>query len=228
MTSAALGVAGAWVGYAWLPHLLTPASVWRGPSAARRIALTFDDGPDPEWTPRILETLERREVRATFFVVGERAQRAPALVRAIERGGHEIGNHSWSHPNLWFCTPSRTAAEIDRTQELLADLTGTTPRYFRPPWGIVNLPMFALLRRRGLECVFWSIQPEGLRSASSEAQTREVLSRAYPGAIVDLHDAEGVANAPARLHDALPAMIDGLRDAGYELTTVTGLLATTA
>src|SRR5205085_11172613 len=117
------------------------------------IALTFDDGPDPEWTPRILETLARRDVPATFFVVGERAKRAPDVVRTIAAAGHDLGNHSWSHPNLWFCTPSRTAAEIDPTQDLLADLTGTAPRYFRPPWGIVNMPMFAMLRRRRLECV---------------------------------------------------------------------------
>jgi len=222
---AALGAVGAWVGYAWVPHLFTPASIWRGRGDTRRIALTFDDGPDPLWTPRILEILARRDVRATFFVIGERAQQAPDVVREIAAAGHELGNHSWSHPNLWFATPSRTATEIDLTQDLLAEVTGIAPRYFRPPWGIVNMPMFAMLRRRGLTCVFWSIQPEGLRPAPPETQTRQVLARAYPGAIVDLHDAEGVAEAPARLHEALPAMIDGLRRDGYELTTVTEILS---
>lgn len=228
VTRAAVGAAAAWVGYAWVPHLFTPASIRRGRGTGRRIALTFDDGPDPEWTPRILDTLARRDVRATFFVVGERAARTPELARTMVRAGHELGNHSWSHRNLWFCTPSRTVTEIDRTQDLLADLTSTRPRYFRPPWGMVNVPMFAALRRRGLECVFWSIQPEGLRAVSAKSQIQHVLSRAQPGAIVDLHDAEGTPDAPARLHEALPAMIDGLRRDGYELTTVGDLLTASA
>lgn len=222
---AVTAVAGAWIGYAWLPHLATPACVWRGPKTARRMALTFDDGPDPTWTPRILDVLSARDVRATFFVIGERAVRSPDLVRAMTHAGHEVANHSWSHPNLWFCSPRRTATEIERAHRLLIELTGSAPRYFRPPWGIVNAPMFSVLRRHGLTCVFWSAQPEGLRPVSAALQAQRVLARARPGAIVDLHDAEGTPAAPQRVHEALPAMIDGLRRDGYELTTVSELLA---
>jgi peptidoglycan/xylan/chitin deacetylase (PgdA/CDA1 family) len=220
----AAGALGAWVSYAWLPQLLTPACVWRGPRHTRRIALTFDDGPDPEWTPRVLDTLAAADVRATFFLVGERACRAPALVRALAAAGHEIGNHSWSHRSPWLAGPRRTAQEIGRAHALLADLSGRAPRHFRPPWGMVNLAMFPALRSWDERCVFWSIQPEGLRPQPPARQTAHVLERAHPGAIVDLHDAEGLAGAPARLHAALPAMIEGLRGAGYELVTVTELL----
>jgi peptidoglycan/xylan/chitin deacetylase (PgdA/CDA1 family) len=214
-----------WLGYAWAAHLATPFCIHRGPRAAgRRVALTFDDGPDPEWTPRVLDILAERDVRGTFFLVGERAARAGAAVRAMRARGHEVASHGWSHRSLWLCGPRRTAVEIDRTQELLAELGGTAPRFFRPPWGMVNAAMFPLLRARGLRPVFWSIQPEGLRPAEAAAQTSHVVRRAHPGAIVDLHDAEGTPGAPARLVAALPAMIDGLRAAGYELTTVGGLL----
>ena len=224
----ATGAAAAWIGYAWLPHLFTPACVWRGRTTERRIALTFDDGPDPAWTPRVLDVLAGRDVRATFFVIGERAAKSPELIRAMQSAGHEVGNHSWSHPSLWLCAPPRTAEEIGRTHELLTDLTGSAPRYFRPPWGMVNAPMFAVLRRHRLRCVFWSIQPEGLRPVRAATQVERVLSRARPGAIVDLHDAEGTPSAPARLHQALAAMIDGLRRDDYELTTVSEVLTVAA
>ena len=220
----ALGAAGAWMAYAWGAHLLTLASVWRGPATGRRIALTFDDGPDPTWTPLVLDLLAARGVRASFFLVGERAARAPDIVRRIAAGGHEVASHGWSHRSLWFLGPRATESEVARTHELLAELGGTPPRHFRPAWGMVNAALYGALRRHGERLVFWSLQPEGLRPVPAERQAHHVLERAQPGAIVDLHDAEGTPAAPERLVAALPAMIDGLRHAGYELTTVAELL----
>ena len=109
----------------------------RARDAGRRIALTFDDGPDSEWTPRVLDVLGAHEVPGTFFLVGERAARTPATVRDIAGRGHEIASHSWSHRSLWLCGPRRTAAEIDRAQSVLTELSGRAPRLFRPPWGMV-------------------------------------------------------------------------------------------
>jgi peptidoglycan/xylan/chitin deacetylase (PgdA/CDA1 family) len=221
----ALSAAAAWLGYAWGAHLATPLCAHRGARAAgMRAALTFDDGPDPAWTPRVLDALAREGVRATFFLVGERAARTAATVRAIAGAGHEVASHGWSHRSLWLCGPRRTALEIDRAQETLAALAGSAPRFFRPPWGMVNAAMFPLLRARGLRPVFWSIQPEGLRPAPPSAQAAYVVRHAHPGAIVDLHDAEGTSGAPARLVEALPAMIAGLRARGYALATVGELL----
>ena len=221
-----LGAAAAlWVGYAWGAHVMTLGATWRGPGLGRRIALTFDDGPDPFWTPRIADALAARGARATFFCVGRRAHAHPDALRAITAAGHEIASHGWSHRNLWFCGPRRTEDEVVRAQDRLAELTGAAPRFFRPPWGMVNAALFGVLRRAGLSCVFWSIQPEGRRAKSPHAQAAYVLARAHAGAIVDLHDADGVPGAPERLAAALPAMIDGLRDQGYALTTVGELLA---
>ncbi len=222
------GAAAAWVGYAWVPHLFTPACASRGPRAPRRIALSFDDGPDPAWTPRVLDVLDRHGVPGSFFLVGERAARAPAVVRAIAAAGHEVGNHGWSHTSLWLCGPRRTTQEVGRSHALLADLTGRAPRHFRPPWGMVNAALFPVLARHGERCVFWSIQPEGLRPVSASAQADRVVRRAHAGAIVDLHDAEGTPHAPARLVEALPPMIARLRDEGYGFSTVEELLAAPA
>jgi peptidoglycan-N-acetylglucosamine deacetylase len=225
MIGPALVLGGAaWMGWAWLPHLLTPACVWRGPRTGRRLALTFDDGPDPEWTPRVLDLLGAAGVRATFFLIGERAARVPALVRRLVAEGHEVGNHSWSHRSLWLCGPRATAHQIQDAHARLTELAGAPPCHFRPPWGMVNAAMFASLRRVGERCVFWSIQPEGQRPAAAERQVAYVLRRAAPGAIVDLHDAEGTPGAPARLLGALPSMLTGLRERNYTLTTVADLL----
>jgi peptidoglycan/xylan/chitin deacetylase (PgdA/CDA1 family) len=215
----------AWVAYGWGAHLFTLGCAWRGSAAARRVALTFDDGPDTTYTPRVLEVLAREDITATFFLVGQRAAGAPEVVRAMAAVGHEVGNHTWSHANLWACGPRRTEREIRRAHDFLADLAGRPPRLFRPPWGAVNAAMFGSLRRVGARCVFWSIQPEGLRPAAAGRQAARVVRGAYPGAIVDLHDAEGTPGAPRRLLDALPAMIVGLRDRGFAFATVSELLA---
>jgi peptidoglycan/xylan/chitin deacetylase (PgdA/CDA1 family) len=219
------GAAVGWIAYAWAPHLATPlVCARRGARSGRRIALTFDDGPDPSWTPRVLAILAGRRVPASFFLVGARAARAPDTVRRIAGAGHDVLNHGWSHRNLWLCGPRRTQAEVGRAHEVLATLAGREPRYFRPPWGMVNAVLWRALGRYRERCVLWSIQPEGLRPCPAEAQTRRVVRWAHPGAIVALHDAEGTPGAPARLCAALPLMIDGLRDAGYEFATVGELL----
>ena len=217
---------GAFIAWAWLPHLLTPACTWRGPRRGRRLALTFDDGPDPDWTPRVLDVLAAAGVRATFFLIGERAARAPEVVRRIAAEGHEIANHSWSHRNLWLCGPRATRREIARGHETLTRLAGAPPRHFRPPWGMVNAAMFTEARRLGEKTVFWSIQPEGQRPVPAPRQVAYVVGHAHPGAIVDLHDAEGTRDAPARLVEALPRMIAALRDRDYAFTTVADLLST--
>ncbi|MGH7348112.1 MAG: polysaccharide deacetylase family protein, partial [Candidatus Rokuibacteriota bacterium] len=207
--------------------LLTTDCVWRGPATRRRVALTFDDGPDATWTDRTLALLDREDVTASFFLVGERAARTPQTVRRIAAAGHEIASHGWSHRSLWLCGPRRTEDEIGRAHRFLSDTIGRPVRHFRPPWGMVNAAMFGALRRHGQRCVFWSIQPEGLRAAPATRQVEYVVGRAHPGAIVDLHDAEGVRDAPERLLAALPPMIAGLRAMGYEFATVSELLETT-
>jgi len=190
----ALGVAAAWGAYAWGAHVVTPACVWRGDRARRRIALTFDDGPDPAWTPRVLDLLRERRAPGSFFLVGERAARAPETVRRMAAEGHEVASHGWSHRSLWLCGPWRTGEEIGRTHALLTALAGSEPRHFRPPWGMVNAAMFGALRRHGERCVFWSIQPEGLRSAPPDLQVRHVLRRALRR--LPACEGEEVANDP--------------------------------
>ena len=214
-----------WVAYTMGAHLFTVCGIRRGPGDRRAIALTFDDGPDPVYTPRLLRLLSRHQVPATFFLVGKRALAAPDVVKAIVNDGHEVGNHSWSHRHLWWSSPSQTREEVSKGALVLSELTGKAVRYFRPPWGMVNLALFPALARSNARCVFWSVQPEGLRPSAPIEQVEHVLSNAHPGAIVDLHDAEGLPGAPQRLLAALPQMIERLRAEGYALVSLGELLS---
>jgi len=228
MKRAAWMLAGAapafWGVYTWGSHLLTVASVWRGPRERWAAALTFDDGPDPEWTPRVLDALDREQVHGTFFLIGRRAQAATSVACRIAAAGHDLGNHTWSHPSLWRCGPARTEDEIVSGQAAIEDAAGAAPRFFRPPWGKTNLAMFATLRSLAMPCVFWTVQPEGRRAVDPAEQARRGGARARPGAIFDLHDADGVPGAGRRLAAYLPELIARLRGQGYALVPLRELL----
>ena len=215
---------GLWGAYTWGSHLLTLGSIWRGPRECRAVSLTFDDGPDPEWTPRVLDVLAREGVRAAFFLIGQRARQAPEQARRIADSGHDLGNHTWSHPSLWRCGPAHTEREIADGHVAIADAAGAPPRFFRPPWGKTNLAMFGVARELGTPCVFWTVQPESRRPVVPAEQARRGLARARAGAIYDLHDADGVPGAGHRLVEYLPALIAGLRAQGYALVPLRELL----
>jgi peptidoglycan/xylan/chitin deacetylase (PgdA/CDA1 family) len=190
---------------------------WHGRGDRSAIALTFDDGPDPTSTPRVLDVLAREGVRATFFLIGRRAVRSPAIVGRIAREGHDLGNHTWSHRSLWTLGPAGTRREVVRGHAAITGVAGRAPEFFRAPWGMTNLALSGVLRELGTPCVFWSAQTEGLRPAPPQAQVARAVRAAAPGAILDLHDADGVPGAGSRLLAALPELIARLRDRGYSL-----------
>ncbi|HWC02114.1 MAG TPA: polysaccharide deacetylase family protein [Methylomirabilota bacterium] len=218
--------AAAWGAYGWGAQCALPALAWRrGPEGRRQVALTFDDGPDPVATPRLLGLLAARGVRATFFLIGERAARHPDVVRGIAAAGHEIGNHTWRHRNAWFLPPAAAAREITEGARILGGILGRSPRLYRPPWGIVNAAALTTARRLGLVTVLWSVQHEGLRPRPPAAQLRHVSDRLHDGAIVDLHDAPGLPGAPERLLATMPELLDVLETRGYRPVPVSELLA---
>src|ERR1035437_9125823 len=168
--AAGLGLAAGGFAYAakW------PGSQIFGPTlvAPRRpgeLALTFDDGPNPAWTPRLLEVLASHDVQATFFLVGRYAQTEPALVRRIVAAGHLIGNHSWSHPNLARTGAGRVDEELARTSETLAQIAGAPIRYFRPPYGGGRPHVLREARRLGMVPVLWNAMTNDWAEPSAEA-----------------------------------------------------------
>ena len=185
----ALTALGVFVWYAvaapesqWLGRSLT-----RGPRDSRAIALTFDDGPG-EQTSLVLDILRKAGVRATFFLCGANVDRFPDIARRIAEEGHEIGNHTYSHPRLLGRTPGKIALEIDRAQKVIAHRTGRPSRLFRPPYGLRWFGLFTILQRDGLTNVMWSVNGKDWRTPAGRIVER-VLRAAHPGAIILLHDA---------------------------------------
>ena len=226
MTAAALICAAPalWATYTWGSQLVALGSARRGRRSGRLAALTFDDGPDPRHTPAVLDILARERVSAAFFLIGERAEAEPDIARRIAADGHDLGNHTWSHKSLWICSPAETRQQIGRGHHAISAAAGQRPRFFRPPWGMTNLAMFGAVRHLDTPCVLWSVQPEGRRAVSATDLVRRAARATRPGAILDLHDADGVPGAGARLTQALPALIDVLRGAGYTLVPLRDLL----
>jgi peptidoglycan/xylan/chitin deacetylase (PgdA/CDA1 family) len=212
-------------GSLWPQSRLVGENLRRLPEAAaraRKVALTFDDGPDPEVTPLVLRLLAERRARATFFCVGARAARYPDLVREMARRGHGVENHSFSHPSgFCFYGPQALGKEIDGAQTTLGALSGTEPRFFRAPAGLRNPWVEGALRARGLRLVSWTRR--GLDTVTCQPQA--VLDRLTRGLgagdILLLHDRKGgrgMGRPPVL--EVLPRLLDRLEASGLESATL--------
>jgi peptidoglycan/xylan/chitin deacetylase (PgdA/CDA1 family) len=201
--------------------------VRRGPARAMA-ALTFDDGPDPEQTPRILDVLAAAGVQAAFFMIGRHVEDAPAVAQAVAAAGHDLGNHTYGHRHLWTLSPATSAAEVDHGAEAIATATGLMPRYFRPPWGAFNWAAYVRAGQIGEARVLWSVRSEGwLAAAPAARMAAYVVRKAHAGAIINLHDRGGHPSTPAETLAALPLMIAGLRARGLDVVPLRVLLRPT-
>jgi len=200
----------------------------RGPADRRQVALTFDDGPHPEQTPRVLDALARFQAHATFFVIGRHLERNQALARRMNREGHELGNHSWSHSYFQnFYPAGRYGADIDRAATLIQEVSGkSAPPLYRPPVGLKSPALARAAHARGLSIVAWSLHARDTFKPNPSAVAMHVLRRIRAGDIVlmhDGHDREGAHRTAAVA--ALPAILKGLRERGLEPVTVTELMS---
>jgi peptidoglycan/xylan/chitin deacetylase (PgdA/CDA1 family) len=206
------------LGSFYLPSGIFGRPLLRGPADRPLVALTFDDGPDPASTPAVLMMLRRHGVRATFFVIGERAARHPELLALMAQQGHQIENHSLRHS---YATPflprGKLLAELLATQELIKRACGQAPRWFRPPIGILSPPVVAAARQAGLGLCGWSCKSrDGWSSTTVENALSKLQAALRPGAILLLHDAADRGGhtpiAPAVLERLLPLIAEqGLR-----------------
>lgn len=188
------------------------------------VALTFDDGPAPAHADEILRVLRENGVRATFFLTGAEVERNPGLARRLAAGGHELGNHTFSHPRMVLRSPSSIRAEVERTDSLLRAAGQAGPILFRPPYGrkLLGLPLY--LSRTGRTTVTWDVEPDSYSevAATADGITRHVLERVRPGSIVLLHPWYGSRRTS---REAIAPVIAGLRARGYRIVTVSELLA---
>lgn len=191
------------------------------------LAITFDDGPHPQNTPRLLGILRERNIKATFFVVGTLVKEYPGIIRAILADGHEIGNHSLTHPIMTRLSDQRVRHEIEATATALQNAAGYRSRLYRPPGGATNARMKQwFYDEYGLSTILWSVDPNDWKRPGVSVVTQRLVNGAHPGAILLAHD----LHAPTV--DAMPGTLDALLAKGYRFVTVSQLLnmetATTA
>lgn len=184
------------------------------------IALTFDDGPSPETTPKLLKILADRNIKATFFVLGTHATANPDILRSQVAAGHEVGNHSWSHPQLTKLTLAAADKQIEDTSAAIQNATGVKPIYLRPPYGSMTPALqHHIWDKFGISTIYWSVDPLDWKIRDPQSVYDQIMKQVKPGAIVLAHDIHPTTVA------AMPRLLDALIAKGYKFVTVSELIA---
>ncbi|WP_077324870.1 polysaccharide deacetylase family protein [Virgibacillus siamensis] len=182
------------------------------------VALTFDDGPLPEVTPRVLDALKKHDAKATFFMLGSQVRYYPTLANEVDEAGHEIGNHTMNHQDLTVLPPDKIREEIQKSSRIIEKAIGRTPTLLRPPYGASNDDVEQVATDLGVPIVMWSVDSLDWKSLNATAVNKEVMSNVAPGSIVLMHDIH-----PSTA-DALPQLLTSLEERGYQMVTVSQLL----
>jgi peptidoglycan/xylan/chitin deacetylase (PgdA/CDA1 family) len=184
------------------------------------IAMTFDDGPSAPNTPRLLDMLKQRKIHATFFFVGQCVQENPEIVKRIVAEGHEVGNHSWSHPDLAKMSDAAVHDQIQKTQDAIVAACGVTPKVMRPPYGAFTARQRAWANGTwGFKIIIWDVDPLDWKIRNSEHVKAEILKQTVSGSIILSHDIHKTTV------DAMPETLDALLAKGFKFVTVSELLA---
>ena len=175
--------------------------------SAQHVYLTFDDGPDPRWTPQILEVLAQARMHATFFAIGEFAQREPALMRSIAAAGHAVGNHTFSHRHPWLMRSRAARAQVRDGAKALSDVLGREPSLYRPPHGRARPCMTDEAQLHGERMVLWNRSAIDWGWFGTAPRIAERLARVRAGDIVLMHDGRNEHNRPDQLLHVLPEFL---------------------
>ena len=191
-----------------------PAAPTPAPTTGNKvIALTFDDGPGP-YTAHLLDILDQYGAKATFFLIGSKVSGQSSVVRSIQARGHQLGNHSWSHPELPKLSVDQIAGEIDRTNEAIRQATGVKPSILRPPYGAVNGVVLEQLRLRNMSSILWSVDTRDWADRNSQIVCSRAVAGARPGAVILMHDIHQTSV------NAVPCILSSLKQQGYSFVTI--------
>lgn len=226
---ASLSVGGALLAMAVLPgNSFYGETITSGKVADSRklVALTFDDGPYPPFTQNLLAVLEEKQVKATFFVVGNNATKFPEVVKLVADNGHEVALHAGEHKDFLKLNSSELAGNISSGKKVLEELTGKPVRYMRPPHGFRDWAVMEAATDAGLKLVNWSVIPRDWTNPGAQVIADRVCKDVFPGAIVLLHDGDAPSQTASREQtvEATAIIIDELRKQGYNFVTVNQLL----
>lgn len=183
------------------------------------VAMTFDDGPHPTLTPKLLDILKARNIKCTFFVIGRSAKTYPNIIRRMIAEGHEVANHTWTHASLTSRSDAQIRTELQQSEDALVAAANYRPHLIRPPYGAINTRIKQLMFSEfGYSTIMWSVDPQDWRRPGVSVVTSRLVNGAHPGAIMLAHDIH-----PPTI-EAMPAMFDQLLAKGYQFVTVSQLL----
>lgn len=210
--------------YALIPNLyyrnFCDKVIKKLPSKEKVLALTFDDGPDPRYTLKLLKVLKENNVKCTFFVLADKARKYPEIIKQIEEDGHYIGLHYLNHSNAIFKSPNKTEGDIFNCVKIMKKL-GVKVKLFRPPWGIFNPVTFKCARKNDLKVVLWSIHAmDWSRWASVSFIEDRLVNEVKAGDIILLHDSRGAKNCPIKTIKALKSALPKLKEKGYKFVAI--------
>ena len=212
-------------------HSMLPGSQLYGASfnaapGSRRLALTYDDGPNDLWTLPLLEVLGKHQVKATFFLLGRYVEARPQLARAVAGAGHVIGNHGYSHRNLIFLSPKEIRRELTRASQTIEAATGVWPALFRPPFGGRRPGTFTIARQCGMTPIMWRVSGKDWKADSAASIVERVCSAVKGGEVILLHDGghRGLGSDRSRTVQATDELIRRCQGEGYQFVTVPELM----
>jgi peptidoglycan/xylan/chitin deacetylase (PgdA/CDA1 family) len=207
----------------------TPRVVWRQsvvywvPTDQKIVALTFDDGPNPEFTPEVLDILDKYHVKATFFMIGSEMEKYPEIVKEVVARGHVIGNHTYTHPHdIELDTEAQVIRELDQCEQVIERMTGRRTHLFRPPRGLVDSTVFTIAEEEGYRTILWTVSADHHDAPTPKLMAQRVLKHIRPGGIILAHDGRFCT----RWKDvaATPMIIEELSKQGYQFLTIPELL----
>ena len=207
----------------YAPFITNQVTWTTGRTDLKVLAMTFDDGPHPQNTPRLLDMLKKRKVKATFFTIGRSVDLYPHIAKRIVSEGHEIGNHTYTHGNLSKMSESRVRSELDRGRDAIVRATGFNPKVMRPPYGALykNQRQW-IMDAYGYPTILWSVDPMDWKDRNAGIVSRRLITRANPGGILLAHDLHKTTV------DAMPKALDSLLSQGYKFVTVSELIRLTS
>ena len=208
--------------------LVRRGTFYIGNSKDKLVALTFDDGPSPDWTPKVLDALKQADVKATFFMLGKHVQEYPDIARLVASQGHEIGNHSYSHHVLIYYTKNELINEIKEAEQVIKKVTGVTTKYFRPPKAWLTQAEKETIKALGYQVVLWSLNSKDWVTFDEKYIVRYLVKHIQPGDIILFHDSGGTFSTEGGNREetvkTIPRLVEKLREKGYKFVTISEML----
>jgi len=203
-------------------------TIYRVKTDKKKVVLTFDDGPSPDWTPKILEELKKANIKATFFMIGHHVQKYPDLARRVAMEGHTIGNHGYAHSVLFYYTPAEIEEEIKYTEQVIKDITGCSTKYFRPPKAWLKRNIKDKIKSLGYDIILWSLNSKDWVSFNHKNIVKYISKKICNGDILLFHDSGNIFSREGGIRTqtvkSITSLVRVLQAKGFEFVSIDELL----